>query len=269
MSKISSLSFARLRKTTSLLVPGGAAMFLLSSIHAPAQPSFAATERAISDNPLLIESTLPYKFPPFDRIKSEDFSPAFTVALPEHLQEVEAIAANKEEPSFDNTIVALEKSGRTLDRVNNIFSNLTGAHTNPVLQKTEAEMAPKLAAHQDAILLNPALFARVQALQDRREQLGLDDESKYLLERYHKDFVRAGAKLAEPEKKKLKALNAQIATLETQFSQNVLKEKNAAGVLVNDKAELGGLSETEIAAAANAAKADKKEGKFLIALQNT
>ncbi|MBA2241952.1 MAG: M3 family metallopeptidase [Chthoniobacterales bacterium] len=244
-------------------------MFLSKSICEAKEPSPRPDKKTAPANPLLAESTLPYKLPPFDQIKSEHFSPAYAVALPEHLQEVEAIAASKDEPTFENTIVALEKSGRALDRVNNVFSNLTGAHTNPVLQKTEAEMAPKLAAHEDAIRLNTSLFARVQSLYDRREQLGLDEEAKYLLDRYYKDFVRAGAKLSDTDKKKLKAMNAELATLQTKFSQDVLKEKNASGVLVNTRAELAGMSENEIAAAANAAKADKKTGKYIIALQNT
>ncbi len=237
-------------------------------LHAANSPT-PRQETKPADNPLLSESTLPYQMPPFDKIKSEHFSPAYGVALAEHLKEVEAIAESKEEPTFENTILALEKSGVTLTRVGNIFSNLAGAHTNPVLQKTESEMAPKLAAHEDAIRLNTALFARIQKLYDQRAQLGLDAESAYLLERYYKDFVRAGAKLSEPDKEKLKKMNAELASLQTKFSQDVLKEKNAAGVLVNGKAELAGMSENDIAAAASAAKADKKEGKFLIALQNT
>ena len=239
-------------------------------MHAQKQSSPAAGKKAASaDNPLLTESTLPYQMPPFDKIKSEHFAPAFAVALPAHLKEVDAIAKSKDEPTFENTIIAMERTGRMLDRVNNTFSNLAGAHTNPVLQKTESEMAPKLAAHQDAIRLNPQLFARIQSLYDRRAQLGLDAQSSYLLERYYKDFVRAGAKLSEADKKKLKAMNAEIATLETRFSQHVLKEKNAMGVVVDKRDELAGMSENEIAAAATAAKADKKEGKFVIALQNT
>lgn len=228
-----------------------------------------AQKNAKSDNPLVSESTLPYQMPPFDKIKSEHFSPAFAAALPEELKEVEAIANNNDEPTFENTIVALEKTGRTLLRVNNIFSNLTGAHTNPVLQKTETEISPKLAAHADAIRLNPKLFARIQALYDKRDQLGLDAESAYLLERYYKDFVRAGAKLSDADKQKLKAMNAEIASLGTKFNQDVLKEKNAASVVVEKREDLAGLADNQISAAANAAKEEKKDGKFVIALQNT
>ncbi|HMJ04824.1 MAG TPA: hypothetical protein VK474_01080, partial [Chthoniobacterales bacterium] len=228
-----------------------------------------ATATAASDNPLLPESALPYHLPPFDKIKNEHFGPAFTTALAEQLQEVDAIANSTEEPTFENTLVALERSGRTLERVDNVFSNLTGAHTNPELQKIETEMAPKLSAHRDAIRLNGKLFARIQSLYDRREQLGLDDESKYLLERYYKDFVRAGAKLSEADKEKMKAMNAELATLQTKFTQDVLKEKNADAIVVKDRAELAGLDEGEIKAAATAAKERKLSGQFVIPLQNT
>ncbi len=220
-------------------------------------------------NPLLSESTLQYHYPPFDKIKNEDYAPAYMQTMAANLKEKEAIANSTEAPTFENTIVALEKSGRGLARVDAIFSNLAGANTNPVLQKVESEMAPKLSAHRDEILLNPKLFGRVQKLYDQRDQLGLDAESKYLLERYEKDFVRAGAKLSDADKKKLKAMNAELATLQTKFSQDILKEKNADGVLVDNRADLAGLPENEISAAAKAAKDAKKEGKFLIALQNT
>src|SRR4051794_10646517 len=231
----------------SYLIP--ALLTLPASIHSmsvakEASPS-PAQKNAKSENPLLSESTLPYQMPPFDKIKSEDFSPAFAVALPEELKEVDAIANSKDEPTFENTIVALEKTGRTLLRVNNIFGNLTSAHTNPVLQKTETEIAPKLAAHADAIHLNTKLFARIQALYDKRDQLGLDAESAYLLERYYKDFVRAGAKLSDADKQKLKAMNAEIASLGTKFNQDVLKEKNAASVVVDKREDLAGLSDNQ------------------------
>ena len=243
-----------------------ASILASQAMHAAQPPSSKPPKVS---NPLLAESTLPYQMPPFDKIKSEDFGPAFAVALPEELKEVDAIANNKEAPSFENTIVALEKSGRTLTRINSIFSNLTGAHTNPVLQKTESDMAPKLAAHADAIHLNPKLFARIQAVYDKRDELGLDPESAYLLERYYKDFVRAGAKLSDGDKQKLKAINGEIASLETKFNQDVLKEKNAMSVVVDKREDLAGLSESEIAAAANEAKDEKKPGKFVLPLQNT
>ena len=232
-------------------------------------PTQAAEEPPKSTNPLLTESTLPWHIPPFDQIKDEHFAPAIDQGMADHLKEVESMAASTEKPSFENTIVALERSGQLLERAETIFSNLNSANTNPALQKIEKEMAPKLAAHNDAIHLNAALFARVQSLYDEREKLGLDAESKHLLERYYKDFVRAGAKLADADKVKLKAMNGELATLQTTFEQNVLKEKNASSIIVEKREELAGLSENEIAAAAAAAKDEKKEGKYAIRLQNT
>src|SRR2546423_6525030 len=187
----------------------------------------------------------------------------------DQLKEIEPIANNSEKATFDNTVVALEKTGRSLDRAESIFSNLNACNTNPALQKIEEEMAPKLAAHRDAIHLNAKLFARIKELYDNRNQLGLDPESAYLLERYYKDFVRAGAKLSDPDKEKLKRINAELATLQTQFEQKGLKAKNASSVVVDKKEDLAGLSDSQMATVANAAKAEKKEGKFVIQLQNT
>jgi peptidyl-dipeptidase Dcp len=258
-----------MRKSAYLILLALGSVRASMSILCAAGASPSASVPPMTDNPLFSESSLPYHSPPFDKIKDEHYPPAFEKGMVDQLKEVEAIAANKEPATFENTIVALERSGDLLSRVDRIFSNLTGANTNPALQKIEKEMSPKLAAHQDAIHLNGALFVRVQSLYDNREKLGLDPESKYLIERYYKDFVRAGAKLSEADKTKLKAMNAELAQLQTTFSQNVLKEKNADSIVVNDRAQLDGLSETEIAAASAAAKAETKEGKFLIALQNT
>jgi len=222
-----------------------------------------------ADNPLLTKSTLPYQLPPFELIKDEHFAPAFELGMAEELKEVDAITANPAAPTFDNTIVALERSGETFARANRAFGILTGALTNPDLQKLETVMAPKFAAHRDAIRLNPALFARLAALYDARATLGLDPESDRLLERYYKDFVRSGAKLSESDKLKLKVLNAELAKLSTQFSQNVLKEINTSAVIVDTRAELAGLSDAAITAAADAAKAAGAEGKFALRLTNT
>src|SRR5437764_2681299 len=187
----------------------------------------------------------------------------------EQLKEIEPIANNSEKPTLENTVVALEKTGRLLDRTETIFSNLNSCNTNPTLQKIETDFAPKLAAHRDAIHLNAKLFARLKEVYDNRDQLGLDAESAYLLERYYKDFVRAGAKLSDPDKEKLKKINAELATLQTQFEQKVLKEKNASSVVVDKKEDLAGLSDSQMATVTNAAKAEKKDGKFVIQMQNT
>ena len=221
------------------------------------------------DNPLLVESTLPYHAPPFDKIKDEHFVPAIDAGMREQLKEVDVIAASSEKPTFDNTIVALERTGRLLDRAERTFSNLNAADTNPTRQKIDTEIAPKLSAHRDTIHLNGKLFARIQELYSNRDNLGLDPESNYLLERYYKDFVRAGAKLSEPDKTKLKAINGELASLQTKFEQNVLKEKNASSVVVDRREDLAGLSDNQIAAAVGAAKDEHKDGKFVLRLQNT
>src|SRR6476660_2103181 len=232
-----------------------------------------------ADNPFLTESPLPYHLPPFDKIKDDQFVSATEAGMQEQLKEVDAIAANADKASFENTVVALERTGQLLDRVQRTFSNLNAADTNPTRQKIETELAPKLSAHHDAILLNSKLFARGQELYSNREKfaaanpsgggLGLDPESAYLLERYYKDFVRAGAKLSDSDKEKLKKINAELAKLQTDFEQNVLKERNASSVVVDKKEELAGLTDDQMKSVINAAKAEHKEGKFVIQLQNT
>src|SRR6059036_3977774 len=224
---------------------------------------------AESDNPLINESALPYHYPDFDKLKDENFVPAIEAGMREQLNEIDPIANSSDKPTFENTIVALERTGRLLDRAQRTFSNLNACDTNPTRQKIEKEMAPKLSAHRDAIHLNAKLFARVQQLYDRREKLGLDPESSYLLERYYKDFVRAGAKLSDSDKEKLKKINVELATLQTQFEQNVLKEKNASSIIVDRKEDLRGLSDNQMASVTSAAKTEHKEGKFVIQMQNT
>ncbi|MEO8672572.1 MAG: M3 family metallopeptidase, partial [Tahibacter sp.] len=240
-------------------------------------PAFAAettakktnSADAMASNPFFHESTLPFQYPPFDKIKDSDYTPAFERGMKDARAEVDKIADNKAAATFDNTIVAMEKAGLLLNRVTTTFFNLTGANTNDTLEKIQSEMAPKLSEHQDAIALNGKLFERVKSLYDNREKLGLDAESKRLVERYYTDFVRAGAKLSDADKTKLKAYNAELASLQTTFSQNLLKENNASAIIVDSKDELKGLSAEAIAAAAEAAKTRKLEGKYVIALQNT
>ncbi len=244
---------------------------LLVSSASAAEKSRNASQNSkpMTENPLLTESALPFHLPPFDKIKDEHFTPAFEKGMADELKEVDVIAANPDKPTFENTIVALERSGQLLARVDRIFSNLNACNTNPAMLEIDKQMAPKLAEHADAIHLNTALFARIQTLYDGRDKLGLDPESKWLIERYYKDFVRAGAKLSDADKMKLKAINAELARLQTTFEQSVLKEKNASSVVVDKRGDLDGFSENEIAAASAAAKAEKKEGKFVIPLQNT
>jgi peptidyl-dipeptidase Dcp len=264
------LSFRPLIKPTSadLALGISVAMTHIAAITALAQTSPVQNSNT-ADNPLLTESPLPYHYPLFDKMKNEHFAPAIEAGMREQLQEIEPIANNSEKPTFENTVVALERTGRLLDRAENTFSNLKGCNTNPEMQKIDKEMAPKLSAHRDAIHLNGKLFARIQQLYDNRDKLGLDPESAYLLERYYKDFVRAGAKLSDADKEKLKKINAELATLQTQFEQNVLNEKNASSVVVDHKEDLRGLSDNQMASVTSAAKAEHKEGKFVIQTQNT
>ncbi|MFD4252057.1 M3 family metallopeptidase [Amycolatopsis thermoflava] len=215
------------------------------------------------DNPFSQASDLPYGLPPFDRIADEHFGPAFEAGLAEHAAEIEAIATNPEPATFENTIVALDTSGRLLQRVSSVFFNLTSSDTNPARQELQAEIAPKLAAHSDAIHLNPALFARVKELYDRRDQLGLDEESAWLLERTYTDFQRAGAGLDESQQARLRVLNEELSTLSTRFQENLLRDTNDLAVLVEDPAELAGLSDGTIAAAREAAASRGVEGYLL------
>ncbi len=242
--------------------------YTLTALLSVNMPAAESTETAMT-NPLLTESTLPYHLPPFAAIKDEHFSPAFEQGMSENLQEVDSIASNPASATFDNTIVALERSGALLDRVSTVFGILTGSYTNPRLDMLEASLSPRLAAHRDAIYLNRSLYLRVHQLNEDRTKLGLDAESLRLLERYHLDFVRAGAQLSSDEQVALKAKNAELATLSTQFKQNLLKETNASAVLVDTRAELAGLSDATIASAASAAKEAGHEGKYLLRLTNT
>ncbi|HET8898650.1 MAG TPA: dipeptidyl carboxypeptidase II, partial [Rhodanobacteraceae bacterium] len=196
------------------------------SASTPSAASSTASTAVVASNALLKASTLPFEYPPFDQIKDADFGPAMDQGMAEQLAEIKAIAENPAPASFDNTIVAMEQSGRILDRATTVFFNLVGADTNKARQALQAEYSPKLAAHRDAIYLNPALFQRVDALYQQRAALQLDAESQRLLERYHTDFVRAGAKLDAAEQARMKAINAELASLGTKFSQNVLAEVN-------------------------------------------
>ena len=236
---------------------------------APPVPANTGTAPAALDNPFFAQSPLPFQSPPFDRVHDADFLPAFEAGMREHLQEVAAIAHDPAPPTFENTLVALEKSGRLLDRVSKTFFNLSAANTNPEMQKIEAQMAPRLSAHRDAILLDPALFSRVDALHQKRGQLGLDPESSQLLSRYETAFMRAGAQLSSADKEKLKKINQELSSLTTKFRQDVLKATKEAAVVVDDVRELDGLSAQQIGAAAEAAKARGLPGKWVITLQNT
>ena len=222
-----------------------------------------------TDNPFLGESALPYRLPPFDRIEDAHYRPAFEQGMAEHLAEVEALAGSAEAPTFENTIVALERSGRLLDRVARTFFSLASADTNDEINAIRAEMAPKLAAHGDAVRLNADLFRRVEAVHEARNESGLSPEEIRLVERHLRDFARAGARLSETEKERMREINAELASLSAAFSDNTLDEVNASAIEVATAAELAGLSAGEIAAAAEAAKERDKEGSHVLALLNT
>ena len=246
-----------------------AAGFALVQSAFAAAPAPAPAAALPASNPLASASILPFEYPAFDKIKDEHFKPAYAAGMVEQLREVDAIATNREAPSFENTIVAMEKSGRLLTRVATIFSSLQGANTNDALDAIDREMSPRLAAHNDAIFLNTTLYRRVKALYDKRASLGLDPESAFLLERYNKDFVLAGANLNAADKKKLKAYNGQIAMMQTAFTQNVLKETNASALVVDTREELAGMTPAAIDAAAAEATKRKLDGKFVVPLMNT
>ena len=229
----------------------------------------AQADAAKGANPFFADSPLPLHYPQFDKIKDADFAPAFDAGMAQQLKEMDAIANNPEKPTFENTIIAMENSGRTLGRATTVFFNLVGTDTNPTREKLQGDYAPKFAAHRDAINLNGKLFARVKALYDTRDSLGLDAQGVRLVERYYTDFVRSGANLSDADKAKLKQMNAELAALGTKFSQNVLAEVNASAITVDTKEELDGLSDEQIAAAAEAAKARNLPGKYVIALLNT
>lgn len=218
-------------------------------------------------NPFLKRSTLEYELPPFAQIREEHYLPAFYAGCEAQLKEVAEITATGE-VTFENTIVALEKSGQILMRMLLVFYNKSSSDTNDALDAIEEEIAPKLAAHSDAIKLNPALWGRIKELYEKRESLGLNTEDAWLLERYYFDFIHAGAHLTESQREELMVLNEQLSKLETQFSKNVLADTNELAVIVEDVSELDGLSDNEIAACAAAAADRGLQGKYLIAAVN-
>ena len=232
--------------------------------------AFTATAASLPDsNPFAAESTLPYHAPPFNLIKDSDYQPAFEQGMAEQADEINRIASNPEAASFDNTIVAMERSGRLLDRVNEAFSGVYSANTNPTLDKVQEIIGPKLSAHEDSIYLNPKLFARVQYLHARQDALSLNAEQKQVLDVYYQAFIHAGAQLSDADKAKLRDLNTRLSKLETLFQQKLLAATKAAALVVSDKAKLAGLDDAALTNALNAAKDRKLTDKWLLPLQNT
>ena len=244
----------------SLLAAATAALMTTTAVSAQTLPA---------TNPFATPSTLPFQAPPFDRIKDTDYLPAIKAGMAEQRAEIARIAADPAAPTFDNTIAALERSGRLLERANNAFDGVNGANTNDVLQKAEEELAPLMAAHSDAINLDAKLFARVKTLYDRRATLGLTPEQAMVLSETYQDMVRAGAQLSAPDQQTLRTINGQLSTLETSFKQRLLAAAKAGALVVDDKAKLAGLSDAEIAAASADATARGLAGKYVLSLQNT
>jgi len=219
-------------------------------------------------NPFYKASTLPYHVPAFDKITDADYEPALNAGMAEQTKEMRAIADNAAAPTFENTIVAMEKTGELLDRAESAMSALAGAYTNPTIEKIQQTMAPKMSEHADAIYLDTKLFHRVETIWNERATLGLDAESARLLEITYQRFVHAGAKLSDMDKARLKELNAEESTLSNAFSRKLLAATKAGAYVTTNKGALAGMSEAQIASAADAAKAKKAEG-YALPLQNT
>lgn len=214
------------------------------------------------DNPLLMESKLPYGTPDFSLIKDEHYLPAMEEAMADQNEKIKAIVENTEEANFDNTILALQKSGKLFDQVRSVFYAMTSANTNDVIKSVQEELSPKVSTHFDNIFLNNVLFEKVKEIYDKRESLELDAESKKLVEDYYADFVQAGANLSDEDKAKLKELNSKLATLQTQFNQTLLDANNASNIAVSDKEKLSGVSESHL-------KSLESDGAYSIKIINT
>lgn len=227
-----------------------------------AQPAFGPS------NPFYAPSTLPFHAPPFNKIKDSDYEPAMDAGIAQNLVEIEKIANSSAPPTFENTFVALEKTGQLLNRVQSAFNGVAGANTDPTLQKIQETEAPKLAALQDAQMLNPKLFARVKAVYDKRGSLKLDQDSMHLVERTYANFVHAGANLSDADKERLKQINEQLATLSATFMNKLLAAAKSGGFATTDKSALAGLTDEQLAGAQSDAKNAEQPG-YLIPLQNT
>lgn len=223
----------------------------------------------MSDNPLYEASTLPLEAPDFDAIEEEHFLPAFEKGINEELEEIEQIVSNPDDPTFENTILEMEKSGVLLSRVSRVFYNLTSANTNENIQQIQSEMAPKLAAHSDDILLNNDLFERVETIYENRESSDLDEASMKLLEDTYRDFVRAGAQLTRDEQQRMREINERMSELTTKFQENLLAMNRERAILVDSEEELAGLSADRIAAANEIAELRGHQGKYILSITNT
>jgi len=246
-------------------------MFILASMMAmiPMTMSVTALADSASDNPLLAEFDTPFNAPPFDRIETDHYRPAFDNAMAKQLAEVTAIVENNEPPDFANTIERLERTGQMLSRVSGVFFNLTSAHTNDELQALAKEINPRLAKHRDDIYLNEELFARVKAVYAARDRLDLTPEQQKLLDETYRGFVRGGANLEGEKRARFREINEELSLLSTQFGENLLKEMNAIALLIDEQDDLAGLPESVRDSAAATAAAQGHEGKWGFTLQRT
>lgn len=219
-----------------------------------------------SPNPFLSEYTTPFQVPPFDQIKNEHYMPAFEAGIKEQQAEVDAICNNAEPATFENTILPFDKSGQILDRVSNVFFNLNECLTNDEMIAIAEQVLPMLSKHSDAIMMNPKLFERIDYVYQHRNDMGLDDQQIRVVEKYHQDFIRSGAGLDAEQQAELSQINEQLSTLSLQFGNNLLKENAGYKLVIEDKADLAGLPQTSIDAAAEQAKADGMEGKWVFTL---
>jgi len=252
-----------------MLMVRGFGVFALVSLcagTASTRPAFADSGRV---NPFFSASSLPYQAPRFDVIQDGDYQPALERGMAEHLKEVQAIANDRAAPTFDNTIAAMERSGRLLDRVQETFYGVYQADSDPTLDKVQSAEAPRLSQHSDAVYLNAKLFGRVKALYDRRGTLSLTPEQAQVLEVYYQQFVHAGAMLSDADKAKLREMNTRISTLETAFEQKLIAGAKNGALVVDRRAALAGLDDGAIASAAKAAEGRKLAGKWVLPLQNT
>ena len=220
----------------------------------------------VEQNPFFTSSPLPYGLPPFADITNDHYRPAFDYGFAEQLAEIAQITAESGVPTFENTLIALEKSGQTLERVATVFFNKSSADSTDFTNELEEEIAPLLAAHSDAIKLDSKLYRRITTIHDQLAELDLDAESRYLVERYYSEFTLAGAGLDEVQKTKLREFNQKLSTLTTRFEKNLLADTNELAVVIDDVADLAGLEAGEISAAAEAAKDRGLAGKYLVTL---
>ena len=264
-------------KCVAVLTLIGTVQFTQITIAASTEPNPIVTAQSSpdsdmqlpADNAFAAPSSLPFHSPAFDRIRLEHYQPAFTAGMKLQLAEMEAIATQKEAPTFENTIVAIEKSGALLTRVRNVFSNMTSAEKSKDLQNIETELAPLQAVHSDNILLNHRLFARVETLYEARNTLGLNEEQREVLKQHYESFVRAGAKLDEGQQARIRVLNEQLSKLETKFEENLLAITEERSVFIDNVVELDGMNEAAVKAAAEGAEKRGKAGKYLLEITNT